>query len=342
MTEPHPFRRTPNDGDDRANDDQTDDVATETNDDERLAALEARNAALEERLAELESTIGEVAEINNGTVSIPSHATAGDHVDSDSPDGRTDDRGVDGSRGGTGGTAGAESSPTGTGTSPRVLPSGGQAHKVRGKFADSNGGVGVYGHNTAGSGTTYGVWGEVEPSAATGYGLYTPNDAYAGGNVELAGEIVVGDGNIDSFQTIYFGDLDKTNPKFFYNPDDGSGESIIGSSGVDYYYMGQRLQFNDGTPQYTAGPVAKASIDANGDIANSVQVKSSTWNGTESRYEIDIYLEDYWYDQWATYVTSRGPGGGVSWSAGNAGSNLAIYPSDGSQHAFQFVAFKLV
>lgn len=67
--------------------------------------------------------------------------------------------------------------------SPTVLPSGGQSSKVVGKFSDSNGGVGVYGHNTAGSGTTYGIWGEVD--SADGHGLYTPNDAKVDGTFSV-------------------------------------------------------------------------------------------------------------------------------------------------------------
>jgi len=58
-----------------------------------------------------------------------------------------------------------------------LVTSGGNPRKVVGQLDDA-GGIGVYGHATAGTGTTYGVRGEVD--SGDGYGLYTPNDANVG------------------------------------------------------------------------------------------------------------------------------------------------------------------
>ena len=67
-----------------------------------------------------------------------------------------------------------------------VLPDGGQSAKVVGQLADSDG-IGVLGHNTADSGETYGVVGEVD--SPEGYGLYTPDDARVDGNAVFSGPL---------------------------------------------------------------------------------------------------------------------------------------------------------
>ena len=73
----------------------------------------------------------------------------------------------------------------GDGVSQRSLrTSGGNPRKVVGQLDDA-GGIGVFGHATAGTGTTYGVRGEVE--SGDGYGLYTPDDANVGA-LEVAGD----------------------------------------------------------------------------------------------------------------------------------------------------------
>lgn len=57
-------------------------------------------------------------------------------------------------------------------------------YKVLGDFEDANGGIGVLGRNTAGSGSTIGVEGRVD--SPSGYGLYTPDDARVDGEAELS------------------------------------------------------------------------------------------------------------------------------------------------------------
>lgn len=55
-------------------------------------------------------------------------------------------------------------------------------YKVLGDIDDPSNGIGVLGRNTASSGTTKGVEGRVD--SASGYGLYTPDDASVGGTLE--------------------------------------------------------------------------------------------------------------------------------------------------------------
>ena len=66
-----------------------------------------------------------------------------------------------------------------TGAENEPVADGGQSAKVVGELDDDEGGIGVLGKNTAGSGTTYGVTGEVD--SPDGYGLYTPDDARVDG-----------------------------------------------------------------------------------------------------------------------------------------------------------------
>ncbi|PSQ49581.1 hypothetical protein BRD19_03605, partial [Halobacteriales archaeon SW_7_65_23] len=122
----------------------------EFDDPDRMEELEEANAELRERVAELESIVADIAP-GTGTTDRP----RAEQVD--------DEGGTD-----------SEAKP--------VLPSGGQPQKVVGKFENPNGGVGVYGHNTATSGTTYGVWGEV--NSPDGYGIATPDAARIEGVID--------------------------------------------------------------------------------------------------------------------------------------------------------------
>ena len=122
----------------------------EFDDPDRMEELEETNAELRERVAELESIVADIAP-GTGTTDRP----RAEQVD--------DEGGTD-----------SEAKP--------VLPSGGQPQKVVGKFENPNGGVGVYGHNTATSGTTYGVWGEV--NSPDGYGIATPDAARIEGAID--------------------------------------------------------------------------------------------------------------------------------------------------------------
>jgi hypothetical protein len=122
----------------------------EFDDPDRMEELEEANAELRERVAELESIVADIAP-GTGTTDRP----RAEQVD--------DEGGTD-----------SEAKP--------VLPSGGQPQKVVGKFENPNGGVGVYGHNTATSGTTYGVWGEV--NSPDGYGIATPDAARIEGAID--------------------------------------------------------------------------------------------------------------------------------------------------------------
>lgn len=284
----------------------------ETGTTDRMSELESANAELRERVAELESIVAEIA-----------------------PGSRPANRG--------------EAEPSGNeertdGASKPVLPSGGQAHKVMGKFADPNAGVGVYGHNTADSGTTYGVWGEVNSS--DGYGLYTPNDVRIEGKITAPSDVDLDPDDEDEFREVFLGE----NAAVFYNPfysiDGNSNQSLMGIKNVDALYLPSQIpiaftEFGSGagTIQRTAGPVAKAWIDKDATIKNGVNVSSVTWKNTY--YEITLSDDEYWYNEYATTVTS-GSSPDVIWSTNSNNGNLWVSPDDNNKHDFQFVTHKLI
>jgi hypothetical protein len=82
-------------------------------------------------------------------------------------------------------------------TETAALPHASSTYKVLGELA-AHDGTGVLGHNTAASGTAVGVQGVTD--SASGYGLYTPDDARVGGelvvDLSLVGSAIVGSNNI--------------------------------------------------------------------------------------------------------------------------------------------------
>jgi hypothetical protein len=123
----------------------SDSKATERED--SVAALVSENRALRQRVDALEKAVAVIAPDFDRSASHAQDRTQSES-DSDTGDSRR-----------------------------KLLPSGGHTVKVLGEL-DADDGVGVFGNATSNSGTTYGVWGEVNSSA--GYGLYTPNDANVG------------------------------------------------------------------------------------------------------------------------------------------------------------------
>jgi hypothetical protein len=63
------------------------------------------------------------------------------------------------------------------------------------------------------------------------------------------------------------------------------------------------LTFQDGTPQRTAGPVAKGSINADGSILNTVNVAGVVWDSANGWYRIEIEGENYHFRDYATSIT---------------------------------------
>lgn len=254
----------------------------------RLEAVEAENQALRERIDALEAGLtnqtGETAEEADDQY-------PGNHTSSDE-----------------GATA----------PSSRVVPSEGQAYKVVGEL-DDEGGVGVFGHNTAESGSSVGVWGEVD--APTGYGLYTPNGARIDSDLEVGEKAIIDDDLVvnandsDGISNILFQGLSTSNPRLFLNPDFNE-ESYLGLSNSDVLWIGTDrveinsgyLTFPDGTPQRTAGPIAKGYISYDGSIDNGVNISHSEWNDEDGWYEVILEDETYWPGNFALSVTPDGAG----------------------------------
>jgi hypothetical protein len=232
-------------------------------------------------------------------------------------------------------------------SSPQLLPSGGQAHKVKGKFSNSNGGVGVYGHNTASSGTTYGVWGEVDSSG--GYGIYTPNDTKVDGNFETNGDIDMDEDGDNGFTDIYMG----SSGRWFYNPD-FSGMAIVGpadadefgiaTDGMKMYTTGGYLSFADDSEQRTAGPVAKGVIDRGGNLVNGYGVESVSKSTSPPAYYITFSTIDYDNDEYVSMITPLEPAIIETGSAGTDPSKLAVQFDDDTGSAisrkFHFVVYE--
>lgn len=108
--------------------------------------------------------------------------------------------------------------------------------------------------------------------------------------------------------------------------------------------VGGNLTFGDQTPQRTAGPIAKAFIEEDATIANSVNVDSVTWNASAERYEISLSGESYYYNEYVTSVTIADLDARHS-RAGSGNGDLFVYLYDDAdnlvQGNFQFVTHKL-
>jgi len=277
---------------------------------DRVSELEAANADLRDRVSELESIVDEIAP-------GASPGTRTRNLSDDSSGARDSDR-------------------------RSVLPSGGQAHKVMGKFEESNGGVGVYGHNTAGSGATYGIWGEVD--SPTGYGLYTPNAALIEGDLQTNNAIDMDPDNDNSGTDLFMGD----NSKLYYNPD-FFGISIIGiancdefrlsagTAGVVFENAGTYIKFEDGTEQRTAGPVAKGVISSSGSVVNSVGISGATYYSLpEPNYDVEFSTIDYDHDEYVAVVTPvNSPASVETGMAGSNPKNLVVSMYDDTGTAIQ-------
>ncbi|WP_376692465.1 hypothetical protein [Wenzhouxiangella sp. EGI_FJ10409] len=108
--------------------------------------------------------------------------------------------------------------------------------------------------------------------------------------------------------------------------------------------VGEELAFNDQTPQRTAGPIAKGSINSDGSVENAVNVSNVTWNENSERYEISISGEPYYFDEYVTSVTITELDV-VRTRLGSGLNRMYVYLYDESgnlvQGKFQFVTYKL-
>lgn len=275
---------------------------------ENDTGLGAENRQLRERIDNLEAALGdirdELADVKN--------ESDGDATGIESPEARD-----------------------GADATPELVTNGGQPTKIIGKFDDDDG-IGVLGSAT-GDGETYGVMGEVDSN--DGYGLYTPDDAGVEGRFEVGNNILVqSSGNA----RIYFTD---TSIRLFHSEGFPKGGDYLGTGGTtDAFWVNNRLEVNDFTPQRTAGPVAKGSVDQDGTLAHGINVGAVEWNDSEERYEISLIDDEYWYDEFATYVTTRSTAvsENLTWGTGSSDGKLLVVPSDGNTWSFQFVTHKLI
>lgn len=167
---------------------------------------------------------------------------------------------------------------------------------------------GIYSIATSSAGTypTYGVYGRAD-GTATGnkYGIY----GYASGSGELWAGYFVGDVRVsDSLAVI--GDLTV------------GGKITAGNYGV-------------------STPVAYGAISNTGVVMSGTSNISCTWNSTNSRYEITITGESYYYADYVTTITAGGPY--VVESSSISGKLLVtLYNLAGSkvQANFDFVTYK--
>jgi hypothetical protein len=168
----------------------------------------------------------------------------------------------------------------------------GDPYKVLGDFADSNGGIGVLGRNTAASGPTSGVEGRVD--SPDGYGLSTPDDARIEGAVDTAGtDFVVEAGTTSTAQA--------TNVELGHasNTVDGAVGGTIAGGGYDdgstqrpnvvhdrFGTVGggndNQAGFDDNSTQWWATVGGGFSNTASGESATVGGGSSNTAGGTES------------------------------------------------------------
>lgn len=132
----------------------------------------------------------------------------------------------------------------------------------------------------------------------------------------------------------------------------GSGVAIFSGNAITdgnhevsgELHVGNSLAFGDQTPQRTAGPIAKASINSDGSVENAVNVQSVTWNDSAERYEISISGESYYFDEYVTSVTITELDV-VRSRLGSGLNRMYVYlfdqAGDQVQGKFQFVTYKL-
>ncbi|WP_340102759.1 hypothetical protein [Rhodohalobacter sp. 8-1] len=99
------------------------------------------------------------------------------------------------------------------------------------------------------------------------------------------------------------------------------------------------LTFQDGTPQRTAGPVAKGSINADGSINNAVNVAGVVWDSANGWYRIEIEGENYHFSDYATSVTPINDP--VAVRSSSTGGELIVEFAGNIQSRFHFVVHSL-
>ncbi len=103
--------------------------------------------------------------------------------------------------------------------------------------------------------------------------------------------------------------------------------------------VGGHLEFSDSTPQRTAGPIAKATVNEEGELIRSVNIDSVVWEG--NRYRVTINDLSFHWSANIAQVTPRGSQNAIPISLSSVGGDLLVYPSDGNQLPFSVVVYDL-
>lgn len=132
------------------------------------------------------------------------------------------------------------------------------------------------------------------------------------------------------------------------NDDSGSGHGLfsLGDSAIwgDQNITGA-LSFSDGTPQWTAGPVAKGYI-FHETIENAVNVNNVIWFGDEEHryYLVELDGIDYDYEKYVTAVTCHDtdyPVPIVVSAEYQDKNHMLVEFDDADPHPFSFATYKL-
>jgi len=114
-------------------------------------------------------------------------------------------------------------------------------------------------------------------------------------------------------------------------------DGTIGGTRVE---VDEDLAFFDGTPQRTAGPIAKAYINSDGSIANSVNIEAVAWDAGLGGYRVTVTGENYWFNRYVATITQSGTTP-TAVSTSSQGGNLLVFFDGGAQRNFQLVVHDL-
>lgn len=244
---------------------------------------------------------------------------------------------------------------------PLLVADGGDV-KVVGEI-DADDGIGVHG-KTTGDGITHAVEGVATSVNGRGVMGFVTSEDYEHNPFMAAATGVTGvtdrsgaDDGID--EGVGVGGRATAESGLAYGvagqcrSDDGFG--VFGSntgSGYGVFSFGDSLTwgdheitdellFADGTPQRTAGPVAKGYINADGTVENAVNVDDATWDSNFNSYVIT--LDDITYDN-TEYVTVIMPMSTTypdALPSDTTDGELQVNFDDKEQHDFAFVTYDL-
>lgn len=248
---------------------------------------------------------------------------------------------------------------------PHLVADGGDV-KVVGEI-DVDEGIGVRG-KTTGDGITHAVEGEATSVNGRGVAGFVTSEDYEHDPLMATANGVVGvtdrsgeDDGIDEAvgvggqaiaeSGLAFGVAGQCQSDDGYgvlgsNSGSGYGVASIGDSFTwgDHLVNGDQeidgdLSFPDGTPQLTAGPVAKGYINSDGTIGNAVNVDETEWDG--SRYVIALNDIDYDATEYVTLVMPMSGPFPDAMPTDTVEGELVVAFEDKEQYDFTFVTYNL-